>query len=112
MKVSEYLDMMHRHWTVFPPYELVQVMKRNLSSLKTDKAKLSAELQEKQGGLTSLTEETQELKAKQDRVSLQVHSVHMYMLLHACCLHVLIPLLPTDFQAGQGAEGYGQSLWT
>ncbi len=49
-----------------------QVMGRTLSSLKDDEAKLILELEEKQNMLSTLTGDMQELKAKQERVALQV----------------------------------------
>lgn len=47
-------------------------MGRTLSSLKTDEAKLAAELQDKRNALASFSEGMDELKAKQERASLQV----------------------------------------
>ncbi len=42
-----------------------------LESLNEDKSKLLSELEEKQNTLATLTKEIDELKAKQDRVSLR-----------------------------------------
>ncbi len=47
-------------------------MGRTLASLNEDKSKLISELEGKQNTLATLTKEMDELKAKQDRVSLQV----------------------------------------
>ena len=51
---------------------IAQVVRRNLSSLTEDKSALSSTLQEKHNELASQTKQKEELKAKQDRVSLQV----------------------------------------
>ena len=47
-----------------------------MSSLKEDEVKLIAELEEKQSTLTTLTEDMEALKIKQERASMQVCGVH------------------------------------
>lgn len=86
--------------------QLFQVMERNLSSLKTDEAKLSAELQEKQGVLTYFAEEAQELKAKQDRVSLQVKVcnysyMHVHVYVHTCASYIAVLPSPSHPQTSK-----------
>lgn len=46
-------------------------MGRTLSSLKSDEAMLTANLEEKQNTLTQLNKDLEELKAKKDRVTKQ-----------------------------------------
>ena len=53
-------------------------MGRTLSSLKADEAKLSQQLEEKQNTLSMLTGDGKELKAKQDRVALQVSDPYLH----------------------------------
>lgn len=62
-------------------------MERNLSSLREDHYKLTSEIQDKQTTLTSLTEEMEALKAKHERVSLQV--CHIIMVDMCTNMHVI-----------------------
>lgn len=56
-------------------------MGRTLSSLKSDEATLTADLEEKQSTLTQLNQDIEELKAKKERVTKQVCGIiHLALL--------------------------------
>lgn len=52
-------------------------MGRTLSSLKSDEAILTSNLEEKQNTLTQLNKDLEELKAKRERVNMQVTSNYL-----------------------------------
>ncbi len=78
-----------------------QVMGRTLSSLKEDDAKLTSELEDKQNVLSTLTNDMAELKAKQERVALQVKLLGMRLprLVSLPILHMSLHV-HADNQAG------------
>ena len=85
-------------------------MGRTLSSLKSDEAMLTSDLEEKQSTLTQLGQDIEELKAKKERVTKQVGSgkyttIMPYVVLRYDILHQTVRLVK-DLKAKQKVSGH------